>query len=209
MKQVSFEPLVEGAAESFGITRKLSVNARALGPRLGKQVQQVIQAAKAGQWVQTGESIIEVGGIELFEGEFDLELEAADEASAIAFLGDGGFVLIDTVTTPELEAEGLARDLIRAIQDTRKAAGLEVSDRITLAVTGSSTADVEALRAFAETIAAETLAVASSFEVSDDPRTAAALTSATASQRATLEEGQYANAGVLVIDVSKSGAVNV
>ena len=44
----------------------------------------------------------------------------------------GGFALLDTATTPELEAEGLARDIIRAVQDTRKAAGLDVSDRIRL-----------------------------------------------------------------------------
>jgi len=208
VKHVSFDPLAEGALESFGITRKLTVNARALGPRLGKQVQQVIQSAKAADWAPSGSMVI-VGGIELFAGEFDLELEAADESSAIAFLDDGGFVLIDTVTTPELEAEGLARDIIRAIQDTRKAAGLEVSDRITLSVTGSSDADVAALTGFGETIATETLAIEWTFATSPDPETAAALDSMASAQRATLKAGQYANAGVLVIDVWKSGAIDV
>ena len=53
-------------------------------------------------------------------------------ARRIALLPGGGFVLLDTTTTPELEAEGLARDVIRAVQDTRKAAGFDVSDRIRL-----------------------------------------------------------------------------
>ncbi len=206
VKAVAFEPLEE--LESFGITRKLTINARALGPRLGKQVQQVIQAAKAGDWVQSGE-VVTVGGEALQPGEYDLELEAADASSAIAFLGDGGFVILDIETTPELEAEGLARDLVRAIQDTRKAAGLDVSDRITFAVTGSSADDIAALKSFAEMIAGETLALETDFAVSPEPEAAAALGSAAGSQRATLASGQYANTGVLVIDVWKTGAVSV
>ena len=55
---------------------------------------------------------------------------SADGQSALALLADGGFVILDTATTPELEAEGLARDIVRAVQDARKAAGLEVGDRI-------------------------------------------------------------------------------
>ncbi len=206
LKAVAFEPREDGSLDAFGITRKLTVNARALGPRLGKQVQQVIQAAKAGDWVIDGETIV-VGGIPLEQGEFDLELESADPTSAIAFLSDGGFVVLDTVTTPELEAEGLARDVIRAIQDTRKAAGLDVSDRITLAINGSSAADIAALTTHAETISAETLATSFTFATSEHPEVAA-LDSA-AGQRATLAAEQYSNSGVLVIDVWKSGAVDV
>ena len=208
VKAVQFARLDEGSLESFGISRKLTVNARALGPRLGKQVQQVIQAAKAGDWALEGSTVV-VGGTPLEDAEFDLELQASDPASAIGFLGDGGFVILDTETTPELEAEGLARDIIRAVQDTRKAAGLEVSDRITLSITGSSVADIDALSAFAGVIAGETLAVETAFELSADPESTAALESPAGSQRATLATGQYANTGVLVIDVWKSGAVNV
>ena len=61
-----------------------------------------------------------------------LETTGRPEGEALALLPSGGFVLLDTTTTPELEAEGLARDVIRAVQDTRKAAGFDVSDRIRL-----------------------------------------------------------------------------
>lgn len=208
VKSVVFEALDAGSLESFGISRKLTVNARALGPRLGKAVQQVIQAAKAGSWRLVGDTV-DVNGEVLTPGEFELELEAAEAGSAIAFLSDGGFVIVDTQTTPELEAEGLARDLIRVIQDTRKAAGLDVSDRITLAITCSSETDASALATHADMIAGETLALHTSFAVSADPETAAALTAPAGTQRAVLSISQYANAGVLVVDVVKVGAVNV
>jgi len=208
VKSVSFEALEEGSLDAFGITKKLTVNARALGPRLGKQVQQVIQSAKAGDWSVTGDTVT-VGGTELLAGEFDLELQSASEASAIAFLSDGGFVILDTETTPELEAEGFARDVIRAIQDTRKAAGLNVSDRITLSIVGDNAADLDALGAFETTIASETLATEARFVVAESPETTAAVDSAAGSQRTTLASGQYANAGTLVIDVWKAAPLDV
>ena len=208
LKSVTIVKLAEDSVESFGISRRLTVNARALGPRVGKQVQQVIQAAKAGDWSVDGDRVI-AGGVELVDGEFEMALEAADPSSAIAFLAGGGFVVLDTVTTPELEAEGFARDVIRVIQDTRKAAGLDVSDRIRLLVAASSDSDVAALTQFESTIAGETLAVSTTFLHAGDPASAAAASSDGAGHRTTVGSGQYANTGVLVIDVVKSGAVDV
>ncbi len=203
---VAFEP---NSLERFGISKKLTVNARAAGPRIGKQVQAAIKAARAGDWEQRGEGVV-AGGIELIPSEFELELEAADPSNAIAFLAGGGFVLLDTVTTPELEAEGLARDLIRAIQDTRKAAGLKVSDRITLSIIGSDATDIESLTTFGETIGTETLSVSTSIVLAADAETEAALTATAGSRRTTLVAGQFSNTGTLVIDLWKaSEAVDV
>ena len=135
VKSVVLVELADDSAESYGITSKLSVNARAAGPRLGKRVQQVIKAARAGDWSET-DGVVTAGGIDLAEGEYDLSLEvdnsSGENDAALALLAGGGFVLLDTRTTPVLEAEGFARDVIRAVQDTRKSAGFEVSDRIGL-----------------------------------------------------------------------------
>ena len=74
----------------------------------------------------------------------------------------GGFVVLDTAVTPELEAEGVARDLVRAVQQARKDAGLQVSDRIALSVAGP--ADVlAAARTHEALIAEETLATSVSY----------------------------------------------
>ncbi|MCU1598927.1 MAG: isoleucine-tRNA ligase [Glaciihabitans sp.] len=208
VKAVDFVEFADSSLETYGITRRLSVNARAAGPRIGKQVQAVIQAARAGDWESVGEGVV-VGGVELVPGEFELELHAASESTAIAFLSGGGFVLLDTETTPELEAEGLARDVIRSIQDTRKAADFQVSDRIMLEIRGDSDADVSALSRFNDTIGTETLSVATTISFAEDPATDAAMNTGAGSQRTTLAAGQYSNEGVLVIDVRKSGAVDV
>jgi isoleucyl-tRNA synthetase len=168
VKAVELVELQESTASEYGITHRLSVNARAAGPRLGKQVQQVIQAARAGDWASTEAGVV-AGGVALAPGEYDLVLETSGRPAgeALALLAGGGFVLLDTTTTPELEAEGLARDIIRAVQDTRKAAGFDVSDRIRLQLLFSSHEDAAAVGAAFDLadVAGETLAVEHTLQV--------------------------------------------
>jgi isoleucyl-tRNA synthetase len=156
VRTVDLEPLRESSLGDFGIERRLTVNARALGPRLGKDVQRVIQAAKSGVWMTEGDIVI-VDGTALQPGEYDLVLATADPDAAVAFLADGGFVVLDTAVTPELEAEGLARDVIRAVQQARKDADLDVSDRIVLTIVGDDAA-VAAIETHRELISGEVLA---------------------------------------------------
>src|SRR5271165_4115255 len=138
-------------------TFELAVNPRALGPRIGAKVQEVIKAIKAGNWERRGESII-AAGIELADAEYDLRLVAADPDSVSALPGGVGLVALDTIVTPELAAEGTARDVVRIIQQARREAGLAVSDRISLTI-GAGGAVADAVRAHAEFLARETLAV--------------------------------------------------
>ncbi|WP_062377150.1 isoleucine--tRNA ligase [Demequina pelophila] len=145
------------------VERRLTVNARAAGPRIGKQVQAAIKGSKTGDWSEGADGVVS-GGVALVEGEYALETVIGADGGAAAVLpgAEGGFVLLDTAITPELEAEGFARDLIRAIQDERKNAGLNVSDRIALRVTVPAER-VEAVEAHRALIAGEVLAT--SFEV--------------------------------------------
>jgi isoleucyl-tRNA synthetase len=66
-------------------------------------------------------------------------------------------VLLNTVLTEELSAEGAARDAIRHIQQARKDAGLDVSDRISLTIRCDE-GSLAALQAHSEFISSETLA---------------------------------------------------
>ncbi|HET6483549.1 MAG TPA: isoleucine--tRNA ligase [Actinoplanes sp.] len=134
----------------------LTVVPRALGPRLGKQVQQVIKAVKAGDW-ELVDGVPVAAGVTLQEGEFELKLVAADVENSAPLPAGTGVVVLDTAVTPELAAEGLARDVIRVVQQARRAADLDVSDRIALVVAAS-----EPVRAAIEThrdfVGGETLA---------------------------------------------------
>jgi isoleucyl-tRNA synthetase len=97
------------------------------------------------------------GGVVLEPGEFTVDTIVADGAGATATLAGGGFILLDTAVTPELAAEGLARDVVRAVQQARRTAGLDVSDRIRLTVAGTPAARA-AMAAHRDLIAGETLA---------------------------------------------------
>lgn len=172
VKEVRFVQFAESSAADYGITSRLTVNARAAGPRLGKTVQAAIKAARSGDWSEV-DGVVVAGGIALEPGEYDLVLETANtdgaSDSALALLSGGGFVLLDTATTPALEAEGLARDVVRSVQDTRKAAGFDVSDRIVLGLVFADAGDADAVSFVTDVdIAAETLATTSSIHVLDE-----------------------------------------
>jgi isoleucyl-tRNA synthetase len=211
VKAVAFAPLAEGGLGEFGITRRLSVNARALGPRVGKDVQRIIQASKSGDWSADG-GVVTAGGTALLEGEYELVLESADPANAVAFLDTGGFVLLDTATTPELEAEGLARDVIRAVQDTRRSAGLEVSDRIDLQLYFAAADEAEQVGRFTAMVSAETLATtiavrsAESFgDGFSDLEALAAVHGTGGAFRSLVPAGQYANSGAILVELHRQG----
>ncbi|WP_127128417.1 isoleucine--tRNA ligase [Georgenia sp. SYP-B2076] len=165
VKAVDVRALADGAAEQFGVVTRLTVNARAAGPRLGKDVQRAIKAAREGFWEQQdggdGALGVLVDGIELREGEFTLTTEVEDReggTSVAAVLPGGGFVVLDIAVDDELAAEGYARDVVRAVQDERKAAGLYVADRIRLDLVVPAD-KVAAVQTHRDLIASETLAL--------------------------------------------------
>jgi isoleucyl-tRNA synthetase len=114
----------------------LTLVPRVLGPRLGGQVQQVIRAVKAGEWsLVDGRPV--VAGVALEPGEYELKLVAADAEHSAPLPGGEGVVVLDTTVTPELAAEGLARDVVRVVQLARRDADLAVTDRVTVTVEAS------------------------------------------------------------------------
>ena len=162
VKAVRLLDVASEEAQGMGVEQRLSVNARAAGPRLGKQVQQAIKGAKSGDWSVAGDGTVTAGGLELVDGEYTLDLVAGESAAlegrAVGVLRGGDFLVLDTRVTPELEAEGTARDVVRAIQAARRDAGLDVSDRIRLTVDGDAQV-VEAVAAHRDLVAGEVLAI--------------------------------------------------
>jgi isoleucyl-tRNA synthetase len=150
-------------------SKELIINPKTLGPRLGGRTQEVIKAHKAGDWTVGADGTAVVGGVELRPEEFDFRVVSAGEGAVATLKGTSGLVVLDTAVTPELELEGRARDLIRQVQQARRDAGLDVSDRIRLDVRGGAdvVAAFEAHRALVEE---ETLTTSSTATV--DPSVA-------------------------------------
>ena len=138
---------------------EITVNARVCGPRLGSDVQKVIRAVKAGEWAQNADGTVTAAGIELLAGEFTEKLVAADPEETVALPGNTGLAVLDTAVTPELAAEGTAKDVVRLVQQARRDAGFDVSDRITLTLDGPA-AVLDAVRTHQEFLAGEVLALA-------------------------------------------------
>ena len=152
VQQVKLAETVGELAETV-----LNVIPAALGPRLGARTQHVIAATRRGDWSRLSDGTVEAGGVQLEQGEFELRLRPSDPGSSRTLPGEVGIVALDLETTAELEAEGLARDVIRFVQRARRDAGLKVTDRIRLwiGLPDASAAVVEQWRAH---IAAQVLA---------------------------------------------------
>jgi isoleucyl-tRNA synthetase len=125
---------------------------KSLGPKLGKDLPRVRAALQAGRYAAV-EGGIEVEGFRLGPA----EVLVSHEGTPGHTVGKdaGAVVALETTLTPELEAEGLARELVRKVNDLRKEAGFEISDRVAMRYAGAIAPTIER---FSELVKSETLA---------------------------------------------------
>jgi len=152
------------ARDDAHVTYLIKPNLPVLGKKEGKRIPEIRKAlqefdgAKIARNVARGEATVismASGTLELAPGDVLVETSSAE---GYACAEDGGFLAeLDTNLTDELVNEGLAREVVRSIQDARKQAGLEVSDRIVLGVSGSAGIE-KALAAHRDYVMTETLA---------------------------------------------------
>ena len=164
--------LADGGAGLVTYTAK--ANFRSLGKRFAKNTPRVAaavaeaDAAALAAALADGTASVTVDdlGEVALAGEDVIVTETPQEGWAVA--REGETVALDLTITPELSALGLAREAVRLVQDTRKRAGLEVTDRIDLA--WSATGEVaDALRTHHDLLAGEVLAVSVSENLDDVP----------------------------------------
>jgi isoleucyl-tRNA synthetase len=125
---------------------------KVLGPKLGKELPRGRSALAEGRYERRdGTFVVEGHTLDLTE-----VLVSHEGAAGHAVGRDAGLVVaLDTRLTPELELEGLARELVRRVNDMRRDAGLEISDRIALRYGGGLGPAIERYR---DLVASETLA---------------------------------------------------
>ena len=136
----------------------LRPNGAVLGPRLGRDVQAVFKAARSGDWTRNDDGTVTAAGHVLEAGSFELAVEASDGAAAAGLASGDAVVMLDTAVTPELEAEGWARDAVRVIQDCRRLDDYVVTDRIEVWLALASAEQAAAVTRWADYVAEQVLA---------------------------------------------------
>ncbi|HUL81667.1 MAG TPA: isoleucine--tRNA ligase, partial [Gammaproteobacteria bacterium] len=152
------------ARDATLVSYRIKPNLPVIGKRYGKLIPAIRQylasadGAAIAAAVARGETQqFRVDGRDVAIEPGDLLVESAS-AEGFACAEEGGYLVgLDTALDDELKREGLARELVRAVQDARKQAGLEVSDRIELIVEGDEPV-AAALRAHRDYVMSETLA---------------------------------------------------
>ena len=122
------------ADDSDLVERRVKPLLPKIGKRLGSAIPAVMAAARDGSATFHPDGSVTLGGVTLAPDE--VEIQASPRPGTAVADRDGLVMVIDTELTPELRAEGDARELQRAVQDLRRDAGLELDDRIDLWIEG-------------------------------------------------------------------------
>ena len=167
VKSITF---VEGS--SSVVSRQAKPNFKALGKRLGRHMKAASQAIRAmsseeiDQYLATGELNLDLDGeIVVLSGD-DLEIVSEGIEGWLVGQENTVTVALDTAISDELRTEGLAREAINRIQNMRKDAGYDVTDRISVRYTGSQGMET-ALEQHGEWVRNETLSL--EFESAANP----------------------------------------
>ncbi|HEY5333219.1 MAG TPA: DUF5915 domain-containing protein, partial [Solirubrobacterales bacterium] len=146
------------------VTYEVKPNYRALGPRFGKSMPQVaaavaaLDAARVAQTLSEGGQIgISIDGTDHTLGPDDVTLALRPLEGYEVEAEAGHAVALELEIDEELRREGLAREIVRAVQLARKEAGLEITDRIALGIDGDPET-IEVAREHGAYLAGETLA---------------------------------------------------
>ena len=161
LEELNVKALTTLEDEAGIVTFEVKPNLPLLGPRLGREVGAVrsalgaLDAGEVADAVRAGQTVT-VAGHELAPDDFLLEMHARE---GYAVVSEAGYTVgVATTITHELADEGIARELVRHIQDLRREADFELSDRITTWCEGGETV-ARVLEAHGDYVKGETLSV--------------------------------------------------
>lgn len=141
---------------------KLQVNFKKIGAKFGAKVKEITAAIAKGEWKKISEREVEIAGVNLVDDEFELKLIAKNQDekkfATLALPTNDCLVQLDVTVSKDLEDEGIARDIVRAIQQNRKDADLNISDHISLKIFSSNSRILEVAKQFENYIKEQVLA---------------------------------------------------
>src|SRR5205823_12881623 len=152
-------------AEKY-ITYQVQPNVKRLGPRIGKLLpgcKAALAQADGGKLLAeltaSGKVTLDISGEKVELDNEDIQVRLQAKPGWAAAQGSNVVVVLTTELTPELIAEGLARDFVRLVQDRRKDLELDFTDRIQIGVVSPSAALQKAIEQFHDYICGATLSV--------------------------------------------------
>ena len=133
VKEVLLTTDIASVADTF-----LYLKTPLIGKRLGRFMGAIMAANKAGAWAINPDGTLSIAEQTLLPAEFELRLILKEGLQGQALPDNTAVIQLDTTIHPELEQEGIARDFVRMIQQARKEANFDISDRISLQYNGST-----------------------------------------------------------------------
>ena len=149
-EELNVKAIEFGSNEDALVTRSAKANFKVMGKKLGKNMKEAaalvekLDSATIGS-ILNGEAYelkLNDGTVFALSSE-DLLVQRSEKAGLVVATEGGVTIALDTALTPELEAEGMAREIVSKVQNLRKENGLDVTDRIKLTITG----DAEVIKA--------------------------------------------------------------
>lgn len=117
---------------------KIKINLRKMGPKLGKNTGKYMEAANNYNWKINEDRTVTLLDIVLEKDEYFLEKESNPGTEARE-INDGNIVVsLNIDINPDLKIEGIARDILRAVQNKRKDKNFDISDKINIKIYGDS-----------------------------------------------------------------------
>ncbi len=140
-------------------TYKLQLHFPILGKRLPHKIKSLIPASKKGEWSLNENGQLLLANEILQPDEYNLVLETSNPETCQPLASQKMVVALDIAITDSLRREGIARDMVRLIQQSRKEAELYITDRIELAISSDNEKIIDAITHYRDFIQEQTLAL--------------------------------------------------
>ena len=117
---------------------KLQLNFKKIGAKFGPKMKEIARAAKNNDWQKLEDGNIKIAGETLSKDDFEIKLTTKNPEKIFPLASNDCLIELDLNVTEELENEGIARDIIRLIQQDRKEKDFNISDHINITISCSN-----------------------------------------------------------------------